>query len=247
MANFIASKSRLSVKSCILMSCILAGAAACSSSVLQRHNSLSYPGPVHPGLDYSNTREHIPSLNNQGYLSSGSVVLSKTLPAVTTVQSIQSSESRLFSPIVGYIPDRFLSHAGPSFRLELDLGKNSLVLFEGNKQIASAKADGSLNLTPGAQLSIKLKEKHPAWYAPDSYFTSRGLSVPRPSDHESRLRRGALGELALFLSDGQVIHSAHWWTSEVGGWRVNETALKSIFEKIESGTRVEIVSNNANQ
>lgn len=237
--------SSLFFSSSLLIVLVAALNTGCSSAVTQ--SAFSQSKPIFTAADHL----ALPSLKSQGFLPTGSVVLSMTLPKL---QEIQNNEKNLLkekqtgkicAPVLGYIPNFSVLKERASSILEVDPQSGVITLKEGGVSIASAKTEGSLvESLAKKSLFVVSVANNPLWRAPDSYFTSRGLSIPKNTKDLNRLRRGALGEVALFLSDGQVIHSGRWSSTEVGGLRVAPSALRMMAEKIKAGTEVLVSTGN---
>jgi lipoprotein-anchoring transpeptidase ErfK/SrfK len=59
--------------------------------------------------------------------------------------------------------------------------------------------------TPRGDYRVITKLENPIWRKPDWAFVEEGLPVP-PANHPSRFERGVLGDYALTLGDGYMIH-----------------------------------------
>lgn len=59
--------------------------------------------------------------------------------------------------------------------------------------------------TPRGDYRVQGKIENPVWRKPDWAFIEEGLPVP-PANHPSRYERGVLGDYALTLGDGYMIH-----------------------------------------
>lgn len=59
--------------------------------------------------------------------------------------------------------------------------------------------------TPKGVMTVKNKIVNPVWHKPDWAFIEEGLPVP-PRGHSSRYEANVLGEYALILGDGYMIH-----------------------------------------
>jgi hypothetical protein len=106
----------------------------------------------------------------------------------------------------------------------------------GNNKVQDFKASGTVSLASGAY-ALQRKDREPLWYAPDTYFERRMLQVPPPQD-PIRYRRGALGSYAMFLTPESFIHSSLVCSEEVGGLKLEETELSSLFEALPLGSSV---------
>jgi L,D-transpeptidase YbiS len=58
--------------------------------------------------------------------------------------------------------------------------------------------------TPRGRFTVRSKIRNPVWRKPDWAFVEEGQPVPR--DPADRLEYGSLGEYALYLGDGYMIH-----------------------------------------
>lgn len=169
-----------------------------------------------------------------GYLSSGTIVLSRQVPAESPVTTEES-----FGPVIGYIPPMTgILPAANELWIEIDTEKLTVTLYRGEEKLSTVKAEGSVSLPPG-KYALQFKQKFPTWYAPNSYFEKRMLEVPAEYD-ESRYLRGALGEYALYPSSGFVIHSAPLYSEDVGGLRLSQEELASLFSQLQVGSSIVI-------
>ena len=62
--------------------------------------------------------------------------------------------------------------------------------------------------TPKGVLTIKGKITNPVWYKPDWAFIEEGLPVPS-KNHYSRYEKNVLGDYALSLGNGYLIHGTY--------------------------------------
>jgi hypothetical protein len=98
--------------------------------------------------------------------------------------------------------------------------------------------------TPKGRFRIQGKTTYPVWKKPDWAFIEEGLPVPSP-DHHSRFEYGALGDYALSLGDGYLIHGTIYKRSlgmpvTHGCIRMNDDDLKSVFNALSVGSKVYI-------
>lgn len=174
---------------------------------------------------------------NPAFLPSGTIILSREIPAREEIALSSADEAQLLSPILGYIPPimSFLP-ADNEFWLELDRQKKTISLYKGSSLLKTIPGEGRIDLAPG-QYALQHKQKHPLWYAPDSYFQKRNLEVP-PAGHKLRYRRGALGNYVLFPTTTFPIHSAAFWDDDVGGLRISQSDLSSFFSELPLGLSI---------
>lgn len=98
--------------------------------------------------------------------------------------------------------------------------------------------------TPKGIFRIKGKLTDPLWRKPDWYFVGAGLPVPPPT-HESRFEYGVLGEYALNLGGGYLIHGTLYQRFlglpvTHGCIRLGDDDLEVVFDTMPVGSRVYI-------
>jgi hypothetical protein len=168
----------------------------------------------------------VPSVED--LLESGSIGLSRPIPGVAALTSRQ--------PLLGFMPTK---HTQRAPRLEVYKNSDKMVFVTHEGERRELKGVGLETLQKGAY-SIALKQHAPLWYAPDSYFESRGLEVP-PEGSKERFRRGALGAYTVFLNDQTPIHSGPAACADLQGIQMAEGDLKGLFEALEIGMAVEVL------
>lgn len=228
--------------SVLAVSTLSLGLVGCSSGLLNTIGNATT-------FDQSSPSEQI--------LASGSLVISRPLPVI---------ESSLSSNALGFWPMFMGSHRSSTSSVDgtehssvlNSLHTSALSLFDAalfdNK--VSLEEDRStpdlvidLNntdfvrsgpITPAVlgRHSVSLIQRSALWYAPDSYFENRGLSLP-PSGSKERYLRGALGELAIFLDSGFVLHSGEVRCEEVLGFQVNGATLEKVADSLDVGSVIE--------
>ncbi|MCI5066530.1 hypothetical protein MRY87_12470 [bacterium] len=104
----------------------------------------------------------------------------------------------------------------------------------------SSKGLGFSTELGATRTSVLAIEHSPVWMAPDSYFEDRGLPVP-PEGDASRFLKFALGDVALFLENGLVIHSGKE-NGHLGAnlLRVEAASLNRLANRVQSGDKVVI-------
>lgn len=98
--------------------------------------------------------------------------------------------------------------------------------------------------TPKGKFWIHGKTTNPTWRRPDWAFVEEGLPVP-PADHPSRYEYGVLGDYALALGDGYLIHGTIYkrfmgMPVTHGCVRLGDEDLKVIFNTLSIGSKVYI-------
>lgn len=175
--------------------------------------------------------------SSKRYLSSGTIILSRVMPEASTEVTSAAPSPRFMAPLIGYIPptENFLPAINETW-VEVQRDAQIVNIHQGEKIIRSAPVSGAHELEVGTY-AIQGMKSNPIWYAPDTYFQKRGFEVPDTKDF-SRLRKGALGQHALFLSPGFAIHSGRVFDAEVGGIRMNPEALREVYSVLTVGATV---------
>lgn len=96
--------------------------------------------------------------------------------------------------------------------------------------------------TPKGVFSIRGKIVSPVWRKPDWAFIEEGLPVPSASD-PSRYERGVLGDYALSLGDGYLIHGTLYkrflgQPVTHGCIRMNDEDLEDTYKTLPVGAKV---------
>lgn len=96
--------------------------------------------------------------------------------------------------------------------------------------------------TPKGALSVKGKIIDPIWRKPDWAFIEEGLPVPA-FNHFSRYERGVLGDYALSLGDGYLIHGTLFQrfigqSVTHGCIRLNDNDLEAVYNNLQVGSKV---------
>lgn len=96
--------------------------------------------------------------------------------------------------------------------------------------------------TPKGMLSVKGKVTNPVWKKPDWAFVEEGLPIPS-ANHSSRYEYGVLGDYALSLGDGYMLHGTLYkrfigLPVTHGCVRLGDEDLKIIFNSLSIGSKV---------
>lgn len=96
--------------------------------------------------------------------------------------------------------------------------------------------------TPRGDYRVQAKLENPVWRKPDWAFIEDGLPVP-PPDHHSRFERGVLGDYALTLGDGYMIHGTLYQRFiglpvTHGCIRMLDDDLEIVFRTLPAGSKV---------
>ena len=98
--------------------------------------------------------------------------------------------------------------------------------------------------TPKGKYWIQGKITNPVWRRPDWAFVEEGLPIPS-KDHHSRYEYGVLGDYALSIGDGYLIHGTLYkrflgMPVTHGCVRLNDDDLEAIFNALSIGSKVYI-------
>lgn len=98
--------------------------------------------------------------------------------------------------------------------------------------------------TPKGKYRILGKIASPVWRKPDWAFVEEGLPVP-PADHPSRYEYGVLGDYALSIGDGYLIHGTLYkrflgMPVTHGCVRLNDEDLEAVYKNLSVGSKVYI-------
>lgn len=96
--------------------------------------------------------------------------------------------------------------------------------------------------TPKGVRKVTGKTTAPVWRKPDWVFIEEGLPVP-PPDHQSRFERGVLGDYAISLGDGYLIHGTLYKRQlgmpvTHGCVRLGDEDLKMVYKTLSIGSKV---------
>jgi L,D-transpeptidase ErfK/SrfK len=96
--------------------------------------------------------------------------------------------------------------------------------------------------TPKGMLTVKGKITNPVWKKPDWAFVEEGLPIPSPN-HPSRYEYGVLGDYALSLGDGYMLHGTLYkrfigLPVTHGCVRLGDDDLKFIYNSLSVGSKV---------
>ncbi len=96
--------------------------------------------------------------------------------------------------------------------------------------------------TPKGVFTIRGKKTNPVWTKPDWAFIEEGLPVPAAND-PSRYERGVLGDYALALGDGYMIHGTLYkrflgMPVTHGCIRMNDEDLETVYNTLPVSAKV---------
>ena len=96
--------------------------------------------------------------------------------------------------------------------------------------------------TPKGRFYVQLKEEKPVWHKPDWAFIEEGLPVP-PVGAKERFETGVLGDYALHLGDGYMIHGTLYkrllgMPVTHGSIRLDDPDLEIVYKNLAIGSAV---------
>lgn len=96
--------------------------------------------------------------------------------------------------------------------------------------------------TPRGAFYVKDKIKNPVWKKPDWAFVEEGLPVP-PADDPSRIEYGVLGDYALNLGNGYLIHGTLYQRQlgmpvTHGCIRLADEDLETVYNHLSVGSKI---------
>lgn len=114
----------------------------------------------------------------------------------------------------------------------------------GANKILQAGKKTFLFKTPKGKFSITNKRKNPYWHRSDWDFIEQGLPIP-PKDDPSRWEEGVLGDYALDLVDGYMLHGTIYkrlmgMPVTHGCIRFGDEDLEVVFNTLSIGSKVYI-------
>jgi lipoprotein-anchoring transpeptidase ErfK/SrfK len=114
----------------------------------------------------------------------------------------------------------------------------------GANKILQTQKKNYIFKTPKGKFSITGKRKNPYWHRSDWDFIEQGLPVP-PKDDPSRWEEGVLGDYALDLVDGYMIHGTIYkrlmgMPVTHGCIRLGDEDLEMVFNTLNIGSKVYI-------
>jgi L,D-transpeptidase ErfK/SrfK len=139
--------------------------------------------------------------------------------------------------------------------LVVNTSKNKFFLYKNRELIGKGKCStGSYILlsngdeqqwifkTPRGAFQIKGKTVEPVWIKPDWAFVEEGLPIP-PVAHPSRYEYGVLGDYALSLGHGYMIHGTIYQRFlglpvTHGCIRLNDEDLNLVYHRLSVGSKV---------
>lgn len=166
------------------------------------------------------------------------------------IKSLKSDINKIDKKLAAFIPT--------SFYLIINSTTNRFYLYNGSKLVKTDRCSTGSYIklknenkkkewifkTPKGVFTIKNKVKEPIWTKPDWAFEEEGLPIPS-AHHESRYEYGVLGDYALHLGDGYMIHGTIYqrllgMPVTHGCIRLDDKNLELIFNSLKKGSKVYI-------
>lgn len=169
--------------------------------------------------------------------------------SILLAQSLETDIQRMDKKLATRVPR--------SHFLIINTSANEFYLYKGQQLIRKDKCStGSYVLlkngeqqewmfkTPKGEFEIKGKTTSPVWKKPDWAFVEEGLPVPSPN-HSSRFEYGVLGDYALSLGQGYLIHGTLYQRFlglpvTHGCVRLNDENLELVYRALQHGSKVYI-------
>lgn len=176
-----------------------------------------------------------------------SEVVSQPEQLLAAKQQIEFDLAKLDKKLAAKIPR--------SYYLVINTASNEFSLYKGTELIRQDKCStGSYILlkndnqqewmfkTPKGEFKIQSKTTSPVWKKPDWAFIEEGLPVPS-ANHSSRFEYGVLGDYALSLGHGYLIHGTLYQRFlglpvTHGCIRLNDDNLELIYNSLSIGSKV---------
>lgn len=186
----------------------------------------------------------------------------KEIPVLYRVNNLQTEQKRKVVPdnimlkVEVVLLQKKINRFTPGgVYLVINTSENTFFLYK-NKELVrqgicstgsyvKLEADNNKNWifeTPKGVFTIKGKITNPVWRKPDWAFVEEGLPVP-PYNDSSRYEYGVLGDYALSLGDGYLIHGTLYkrflgMPVTHGCVRMGDDDLKTVYETLPLGAKV---------
>jgi len=199
------------------------------------------------------------TLNNIGSLREIALGM-KTLPqspvltvspgnAQTYISKVEKEKAALDKKLDAYIPKQpymIINTSGNRFRLAKykDTIREGMCSTGSYTLLKGGDKQEWIFATPRGMYKIKGKTTSPVWIKPDWAFIEEGMPVPAKDD-PSRYEYGVLGDYALSLGSGYMIHGTIWkrflgMPVTHGCVRLGDADLDVVYANLEIGSKVYI-------
>jgi L,D-transpeptidase YbiS len=172
----------------------------------------------------------------------------------TSAEQLALAREKITAEII-YLDKKLSAKTPKSYYLVINSSSNEFYLYKGDKLIRKDKCStGSYILlkngeqqqwmfrTPVGEFRVQSKTTSPVWKKPDWAFVEEGLPVP-PPNHASRFEYGVLGDYALSLGQGYLIHGTLYQRFlglpvTHGCIRLNDENLELVYRSLPVGAKV---------
>ena len=181
-------------------------------------------------------RNSIPDLNRDDLYKKEIALMNKDIQRLSRKYNAYSSGQSYI--IINTTDNRFYLYRNKKMIREgfCSSGSYTLLQAEGDKRW--------IFKTPKGKYHIQGKTTNPVWKKPDWAFVEEGLPIP-PKDDYSRYEYGVLGDYAMSIGDGYLIHGTIYkrflgMPVTHGCVRLNDEDLEAIFNTLSIGSKVYI-------
>lgn len=177
-------------------------------------------------------------------LVSDTTIFNQYQSRVVKELELNEQKQKSFTPKKPYI---VINTTTNTFRLY----KSGEIIREGNcstgsyVKLKSRENQEWIFKTPKGYRTIKSKTTKPVWKKPDWAFVEEGLPVPSPN-HSSRFEYGVLGDYALYMGEGYMIHGTLYQRLlglpvTHGCIRLGDDDLELVYKNLNAGSMVFII------
>jgi L,D-transpeptidase ErfK/SrfK len=187
-------------------------------------------------VSISLTHDRIFSTNNETEMADDKAILESSINKLN--KQIDAYMPTLAYMIINSTDNEFTLKKGTEVLRKGKCSTGSYVILEDDKQ------QKWLFKTPKGVRKVLSKKKDPVWTKPNWAFIEEGLPVPSAND-PSRFEEGVLGDYALSLGNGYMIHGTIWQRYlglpvTHGCVRLNDADLEVVFNTLSKGSNVYI-------
>ena len=183
------------------------------------------------------------------------MLISSKLPGKSLLEEPDEKRVKKYKAEISALEKRFDRFTPGNAYLVVNTTENNFSLYRNRKIVReglcstgsyiSLEGEGDkkwIFKTPRGDFKVRGKITDPVWRKPDWAFVEEGLPIP-PANHPSRYERGVLGDYALALGDGYLIHGTLYqrflgMPVTHGCIRMNDADLKEVYETLPVGAKV---------
>jgi lipoprotein-anchoring transpeptidase ErfK/SrfK len=189
----------------------------------------------HSPIKNSNSTDNNALKNDQDYKKQIGLLNKDAQRLTLKVNAYTSGQSYI---VINTTENRFLLYTNKKLIREgfCSSGSYTMLQTSGNKKWVFK--------TPKGKYWVRGKTTNPVWKRPDWSFVEEGSPIPSAND-QSRYEYGVLGDYALALGDGYMIHGTIYkrflgMPVTHGCVRLNDDDLKIVFNTLNIGSKVYI-------